>query len=168
MQPGTSENHPVRSDQRRRATVRSNVAAAAEKFTAPMHATIFGAGLSPRPRRRGNRDNPPWPSPALPADRNGGTRPGADPQELPEPGPVRAPAHPDQPRGASVRVRDGRQPLPGVSGRARRRPTARDPRAADDQQRRGSAPRGPRLTRPTQPAATAPNVQTITALRSLH
>jgi deazaflavin-dependent oxidoreductase (nitroreductase family) len=47
MKAGTSEDQPVRTDQRRRATVRSNLAAAAEKFTAPMHAMIFGAGLSP-------------------------------------------------------------------------------------------------------------------------
>jgi deazaflavin-dependent oxidoreductase (nitroreductase family) len=48
MQTGTSEDHPVRTDQRRRVTVRGNLASRAERFTAPMHVTIFGAGLSPR------------------------------------------------------------------------------------------------------------------------
>jgi len=44
----TSDDHPVRTDQRRQATVRGNLAAAAERFTSPMHAAIFGAGVSPR------------------------------------------------------------------------------------------------------------------------
>ena len=48
MRAATSEQHPAGSDHRRRATVGGNLAAAAEKLTAPMHATIFGAGLSPR------------------------------------------------------------------------------------------------------------------------
>ena len=48
MTEGTNLDHPFRSEQGRRATYRSLVAATAEKLTSPMHATIFGAGLSPR------------------------------------------------------------------------------------------------------------------------
>ena len=48
MTEGTNLDHPVRSEQGRRATYRGLVAATAEKLTSPMHATIFGAGLSPR------------------------------------------------------------------------------------------------------------------------
>jgi hypothetical protein len=48
MTEGTNTDHPFRSEQGRRATYRSLAAATAEKLTSPMHATIFGAGLSPR------------------------------------------------------------------------------------------------------------------------
>ena len=47
MTEGVNEEHPLRSDQPRRATYGGKLAATAEKFTSPMHATIFGAGLSP-------------------------------------------------------------------------------------------------------------------------
>ena len=39
---------PFRSEQGRRAAYRGILAATAERVTSPMHATIFGAGLSPR------------------------------------------------------------------------------------------------------------------------
>ena len=48
MTGGTNLDHPFRSEQGRRAACRSLVAATAGKLTSPMHATIFGAGLSPR------------------------------------------------------------------------------------------------------------------------
>ena len=48
MTGGTNVDHPFRSEQGRRAADRSLVAATAGKLTCPMHATIFGAGLSPR------------------------------------------------------------------------------------------------------------------------
>ena len=48
MTGGTKMDHPFRSEQGRRATYRSLVAATAEKLTSSMHATIVGAGLSPR------------------------------------------------------------------------------------------------------------------------
>ena len=48
MTGGTNVDHPFRSEQGRRATDRSLVAATAEKLTSSMHATIVGAGLSPR------------------------------------------------------------------------------------------------------------------------
>jgi deazaflavin-dependent oxidoreductase (nitroreductase family) len=48
MTEGTNVDHPFRSERGRRAACRSLVAATAEKLTSPMHATIFGAGLSPR------------------------------------------------------------------------------------------------------------------------
>ena len=48
MTEGTNVDHPRRSERGRRATYRSLAAATAEKLTSPMHATIFGAGLSPR------------------------------------------------------------------------------------------------------------------------
>ena len=48
MTEGTKVDHPFRSEQGRRAAYHSLVAATAEKLTSPMHATILGAGLSPR------------------------------------------------------------------------------------------------------------------------
>ena len=48
MTGGANVDHPFRSEQRRRVTWRGTLAATAEKLTSPMHATIFGAGLSPR------------------------------------------------------------------------------------------------------------------------
>ena len=48
MTEGPDVDHPFRSGQGRRATYRSLVAATAEKLTSSMHATIVGAGLSPR------------------------------------------------------------------------------------------------------------------------
>ena len=48
MTEGPNVDHPFRSGQGRRAAYRSLVAATAEKLTSPVHATIFGAGLSPR------------------------------------------------------------------------------------------------------------------------
>lgn len=48
MTEGTNVDHPFRSEQGRRAACRSLAAATAEKLTSPVHATIFGAGLSPR------------------------------------------------------------------------------------------------------------------------
>ena len=48
MTEGTNVDHPRRSERGRRATYRSLAAATAEKLTSPMHAAIFGAGLSPR------------------------------------------------------------------------------------------------------------------------
>ena len=48
MTEGTNVDHPRRSERGPRATYRSLAAATAEKLTSPMHATIFGAGLSPR------------------------------------------------------------------------------------------------------------------------
>ena len=48
MTEGPDVDHPFRSEQGRRATDRSLVAATAGKLTSPMHATIFAAGLSPR------------------------------------------------------------------------------------------------------------------------
>ena len=48
MTQGMNDEVPFRSDQGRRAAYGGMLAAAAERFTSPMHATIFGAGLSPR------------------------------------------------------------------------------------------------------------------------
>ena len=48
MTGGANVDHPFRSGRGRRATYRSLAAATAEKLTSPMHAAIFGAGLSPR------------------------------------------------------------------------------------------------------------------------
>ena len=48
MTQGMNEDHPFRSDPGQRVTYHGRLAATAEKLTSPMHATIFGAGLSPR------------------------------------------------------------------------------------------------------------------------
>ena len=48
MTGGANVDHPFRSEQGRRATYRGLAAATAGKLTSPMHAAIFGAGLSPR------------------------------------------------------------------------------------------------------------------------
>ena len=48
MTGGMNEDHPFRSDPGQRVTYHGRLATTAEKFTSPMHATIFGAGLSPR------------------------------------------------------------------------------------------------------------------------